>query len=45
MNKKTIKDSLLSLLTGICLYMATSLLLNPKMVELKATWALFYGDF
>jgi hypothetical protein len=45
MNKENLKDSLLSILTGVCLYIAISLLLNPKMIELKATWALFYGDF
>jgi len=45
MNKENLKDSLLSVLTGVFLYIAVSLLLNPKMVELKATWALFYGDF
>ncbi|GEM_PF-2641414 len=45
MNKETLKDSLLSILTGICLFVAISLLLNPKMLELNATWALFYGDF
>ena len=45
MNKENLKDTLLNLLTGVCIYIAISLLLNPKMAELQATWALFYGDF
>jgi hypothetical protein len=39
------KDIFISLGTGFLLFVAVSLLLNPKMERLKATWVMYYGDF
>jgi hypothetical protein len=39
------KDALLSLVTGFLLFIAVSLLLNPHMEKLKATWVMYYRDF
>ena len=39
------KDLLLALATGVCLFVALSLLINPDITGARAVWGTFYGAF
>lgn len=39
------REMLLTLVTGVMLYFAISLLLNPVVGQIKINWSTFYGDF